>query len=28
MFIETIFYRGSPPAVLLRESDRDEEGRT
>jgi transposase len=28
MFIETIPNRGSPPAVLLRESYRDEEGRT
>jgi transposase len=28
MFIETIPNRGSPPAILLRESWRDEEGRT
>ena len=28
MFVETIPNRGSPPAILLRESFRDEEGRT
>jgi hypothetical protein len=28
MFVETIPNRGSPPAILLRESWRDEEGRT
>lgn len=28
MFIETIPNRGSPPAVLLRESFRDSEGRS